>query len=643
MTPFRAAALAVLALAAPAPAADQWAVLIGVQTHDVRELDLGCPAKDVAAVERVLLDRAGLDPRNVLKLTDAADPARRPTRDNLTAQVPAFLKRAKPGDRVLVFFSGHGLRVGNQTYLIPRDFHPDRATDTGVPVSELRKWLGPGGCAAAMKFLVLDCCHAGSADGAKSVEGDKVAEAAELDGVPGAVVLASCRAKEKSYEWPERGQGVFTYWLCRALEGAATEGDGKVTFDRVNKYVHDRVRSTARVRFGKPQTPVRYGEAEGDPPVLVLHPEPEDTFCRRLAADLDLDARRAKVKSVGVLEFFLPYGQKEEDLGRAPLPRFLAEQVAARLKELAGSDYAVVGPEAMAASAKDIGVAEVRKSEQLKELGRKGKAEAVVFGVVRPLAGRYSVRCELVRAAGGDDLGKAGGVLALKAERVGDLGESADLRPAPPGGPYDPKVTAFAQEQAGLGHPLQVADFAFPLEVWAGGKKKDYAVQTGKPGPDGRARAELLVTARKGEEFELRVGNRSKNRVAVRLLVDGFNTLDQVRGLTDRGRAWVLEPRAEAYRIDGWYLRKGAAGGGKADYDVRRFKFVDVGNSVAGRKGFTDGIGLITMAVYEEGDRSVAVGEGVAFEKVVREVPFRFGRCLAVVQVRYVDEADTKR
>jgi hypothetical protein len=624
----------------PARAAEQWAVLIGVQEHEVAAYNLRYPVRDVSALEKVLLTRAGFDHKHVLRMTDDSAPELRPTLENLRREVPRFLKRARPGDRVLVFYSGHGILVGEKTSLVPRDFRKEMAEQTGLAVADLRKWLSRDGCQAAVKFLILDCCHSAADEAAKSLDSEEVARAVDVEDIPGAVVLASCRGREKSYEWPERQQGLFTFWLCRALEGAATNGDGNVSFDLLNKYVHEHVTALSRLLFRRLQTPVRYGQVEGDPPVLVLTPETEATFCRRIAEDLDVDVRRKKLPSVGVFEFYLPQGLRAEELGRAPLPRYLAEQVQKHLKGLAGTDYAVVGFEAMAESVKDIGVEKVRSPEQLPEVGRRGHPEGIVFGEIRQLPARYSVQCTLVNTQSGQELGRAGGVLALRPERLGDFGQSGDFRESPPGGPFDPGRVRFARRQASQGHPLLDPGFPFRVEVWSGGQKKEFTVVNQKSGEEGQVRSECTVGAVKGEEFEVRVLNGSDKRVGVRLLVDGFNTLDQVRQLTDEGRAWVLPPSKEPYHFEGWYFRKGGgAEKGPVPYELRRFKFVDVGESVAARNNFTQGIGLITAAFFDEGGRTIAVGE--ANEKVrteLKETPFRFGKCLGIVQVRYVEE-----
>src|SRR5205809_942368 len=130
------------ASAQEARASGQWAVLIGVQKHDEKRLNLRFTNNDVRAVRKILIERAGLPP------------------------------------------------------------------------AELRKALKD--CPARLKFLVLDCCHAGSDRAADEagLEAERLARAVGVKEVPGCVVLASCRADEKSWEWPARGHGAFTYWLC---------------------------------------------------------------------------------------------------------------------------------------------------------------------------------------------------------------------------------------------------------------------------------------------------------------------------------------------------------------------------------------------------------------------------------------------
>ncbi len=169
---------------------------------------------------------------------------------------------------------------------------------------------------------------------------------------------------------------------------------------------------------------------------------------------------------------------------------------------------------------------------------------------------------------------------------------------------------------------------------------KKHSLLNEPTGEEGKVRSEWLVRASKGEEFEIRILNNSGKQVAVRLHVDGFNTLDQTRQLTDEGRAWVLDPSEKPYVFKGWYFRKGdGKGGADVPYELRPFQFVDVGESVAARHNFTEGIGLISAAFYEKSDRSIAVGEANRkIDTALKEEPFRYGRCLGIVHLRYTEE-----
>jgi hypothetical protein len=134
------------------------------------------------------------------------------------------------------------------------DRHSRSECPTSFFLIALRKCSLPESAAAGLRIWK-----------ARSVPSETVARALVSEEAPGAVVLASSRADQKSYGWPARRQGIFTFWLCRALEGAAADENGEVTLGRVNSYVHDRVSETADLDYGLAQDPVLFGKQEGDP------------------------------------------------------------------------------------------------------------------------------------------------------------------------------------------------------------------------------------------------------------------------------------------------------------------------------------------------------------------------------------------
>jgi hypothetical protein len=663
---------ACLVAAAPLRAAEpqQWAVLIGVERHDESRLNLKYTENDVQRLRQVLVERAGLSSDRILQLTDGtAD--RQPTLANLYRELPAFLRKPGPDDRVLVFFSGHGFLYKDRTYLVPRDFMATDPAATALPLTELRRALGE--CQARIKFLVLDCCHAGNDKAVESSPASEtVAKAVEVERVPGCVVLASCRAAEKSLEWAERKQGVFTYWLCRGLEGGAADDNGRVTLAALNTYVHERVTRTAQL-LERAQTPVQFGNVEGGPVMLALRPEAPESLCRRLAEHIDLEARARGLKRVGVVEFVQPRG-RTEGLASANLPGYCAEQVRLALRGLGAGSYGVLDSDAMQEAAKGLTVEVVGDPQAMRRLGEQGGLDAVVCGELRRRGQNLVVTCELVSTADDSSLVKPSGVLRLTEEIIADSSSlSFSNHGRPPGRPHDSNVLTHVEGQAAVGHPLLDPGWPFRVELYTVQARRGEQITDATPrkkkefvqreveayGPDGKKkkRKELLVAARDGEIFEIHLANKSEERVAMHLLVDGLNTLGKKRERLGQGPPWILDPKKE-YRVPGWTLPPEKPGGLDR---IRRFQFRNVSKSVLGRQDFSEAVGLITAAFYAEYEppkfledlvkkegpvtakEKLMVDEGPEERRMLETTTFRAGRLLGVVQIRYVDERELNK
>jgi hypothetical protein len=110
---------------------------------------------------------------------------------------------------------------------------------------------------------------------------------------------------------------------------------------------------------------------------------------------------------------------------------------------------------------------------------------------------------------------------------------------------------------------------------------------------DGSGR--YYLEARRGGRYTLRLANRTGERVAVLMTVDGLNVISGERqSVTQRGRMYVLDPW-ESADIQGWRSSLD---------DVRRFTFVDEQASYAARSGKSNSrMGWIELAVYRERHR----------------------------------------
>jgi len=87
--------------------ASQHALLIGVSDYkDKRIVDLEGPVNDVSALQTVLTKHWGIDDRNITALVD-----QNATEKNIKSAFKDLETNTKPGDDIIVYFSGHGTSV----------------------------------------------------------------------------------------------------------------------------------------------------------------------------------------------------------------------------------------------------------------------------------------------------------------------------------------------------------------------------------------------------------------------------------------------------------------------------------------------------------------------------------------------------
>lgn len=262
-------------------------LLIGIDAYAVKPLS-GC-VNDVDAVQRLLLSpRTGISPTHVTRL---ASPRPGTTHETAIESAPATLANMRValerlgssdverGDRVFIFYSGHGLRVPVATpdgvfhreALVPVDVGEEPGTPRLLLDVELNRLLAAIAARTSAVTLVLECCHAAGATrddpgagvtarvldyyeavGSRRPLPLAVADAAraatEVRGFGGSVddchVIAACHDHECAYESAGDG-GVHQGHLTRAiLEELAVIGDDHlldVTWARIWQGVRARV------------------------------------------------------------------------------------------------------------------------------------------------------------------------------------------------------------------------------------------------------------------------------------------------------------------------------------------------------------------------------------------------------------------
>ena len=152
-----------------------------------------------------------------------------------------------PGDRVLVYFAGHGFISAGKGYLAPYDIDLHNIAGTAIPMDTVGALIGSK-IKGKWKVLITDACHSGAITPETNPQ---QLNQMLLDVHQSIFSLTASRDREQSFESPDwgGGHGIFTYYVVRGLAGAAdANGDGIVTADELAEYVHTNVRSATEGR-----------------------------------------------------------------------------------------------------------------------------------------------------------------------------------------------------------------------------------------------------------------------------------------------------------------------------------------------------------------------------------------------------------
>ena len=246
-------------------------------------------ARDVAAI---LKSNAycGYDASNVHLLLDGDA-----TLERIRAALASVAGTSGPDDTVVIFFSGHGARLGDpadpESALLPVECDAQKLGTTSLSETEFSSTLARF---AARRLLVLiDACHSG---GAGSFKGLRAAELptlgysekslGRLAHGTGRVLISSSRASEESLVFSNARNSVFTCHLLDALRGRASpRGDGLIrvfdVFNHISEMVKREVPGRQHPVFKasdlEDNFPVALdqGGVKSDPPASVSGAQPE--------------------------------------------------------------------------------------------------------------------------------------------------------------------------------------------------------------------------------------------------------------------------------------------------------------------------------------------------------------------------------
>ncbi|HEY6249200.1 MAG TPA: caspase family protein [Candidatus Angelobacter sp.] len=215
-----------------------YALLIGVGGN------LPCTITDAKGIQEILVDplRCAYPPENVRVLTEQDATANR-IRGELK-RLAVVVNAAQQQSTVIVYFSGHGWKVGNAFYLIPAGFNSDDLSQTALEGGEFTSLLTA--IRSERFLLLLDCCHAGEVEipktkGVQLIEQSLSPEIVEVfKNKHGRALIASSTGEENSL--CGRPYSAFTYSLLEAFCGMGnSKRDGFVRVSDLVTYVSQKV------------------------------------------------------------------------------------------------------------------------------------------------------------------------------------------------------------------------------------------------------------------------------------------------------------------------------------------------------------------------------------------------------------------
>lgn len=189
-----------------------YVLVTGVSNYGSENVNLAQTTKDAKRFKAVMETQT----KDITLLT-----SRHVTRANVLEKLRALCNRAQQGDRIIFFYSGHGMPGAICAY------------DQPISYEDLIAVLSTS--AASEKICFIDACHAGTMAGKSYGNSWTKSLKSQSD----QIFFVSCRPDEYSVESSFLGAGFFTQALLKGLRGKSDSNhDRKVTVIELFRYVY---------------------------------------------------------------------------------------------------------------------------------------------------------------------------------------------------------------------------------------------------------------------------------------------------------------------------------------------------------------------------------------------------------------------
>lgn len=259
----------------------KWAVVVGINEYMKEVTPLRCAINDADKFRKALIEKAGFAENDVYLLTSGSKGNRIPDKSNIIRWISYVKQNACADDTFVFFFSGHGMDMANESYLLTYEADPyskDTLDVSSLKVNDLRRIVEEMPLGKILLFV--DACRNDPRSGKGEVDNRMtdgqaknlvIASGYKEDVKTGgnfSLTVFSCKVGQRSYEWTEQGMGFFTCYLVKGLKGekGAVDQGGNVTLGSLKSYLANEVPSAVQRErgAGMSQDPMIKGDESAD-------------------------------------------------------------------------------------------------------------------------------------------------------------------------------------------------------------------------------------------------------------------------------------------------------------------------------------------------------------------------------------------
>ncbi|PHR95729.1 MAG: hypothetical protein COA78_29615 [Blastopirellula sp.] len=240
---------------------NRWAILIGVDDYSIARDLRYCGADQIALREHLIASGFPED-QVVLMTTNVRE--NQPNKLNIEKQLARVLGQVKENDMVVFAFSGHGVQIGETSYLCPSDA---KLNDDTSMLSLNKIYAQINRARASLRLVIVDacrdlpeCCTPRTVEEIKDAN-RSLSRSLSQEIPEGIIQFTSCSAGEQAQEHPDLGHGVFMYYFLKGLQGDAdVNNDNQVSLTELYLYSGKHTEDFVKEAFSDSQHPRLKGD-----------------------------------------------------------------------------------------------------------------------------------------------------------------------------------------------------------------------------------------------------------------------------------------------------------------------------------------------------------------------------------------------